>query len=39
MRSDAIKSGPDRAPARAMLLATGRDRAAIERPLVAVVHT
>ncbi|WP_414648068.1 dihydroxy-acid dehydratase [Dokdonella sp.] len=39
MRSDAIKSGPDRAPARAMLYATGLDRAAIARPLVAVVHT
>ena len=39
MRSDAIKSGPDRAPARAMLRATGRDAAAIARPLVAVVHT
>lgn len=39
MRSDAIKSGPDRAPARAMLRATGRDPAAIARPLVAVVHT
>ncbi|PZQ12302.1 MAG: dihydroxy-acid dehydratase [Rhodanobacter denitrificans] len=39
MRSDAIKSGPDRAPARAMLYATGLDGAAIAKPLVAVVHT
>ncbi len=39
MRSDAIKTGPDRAPARAMLRATGRDGAAIAKPLVAVVHT
>lgn len=39
MRSDAIKTGPDRAPARAMLRATGLDDAAIARPLVAVVHT
>jgi len=39
MRSDAIKTGPDRAPARAMLRATGLDDAAIARPLVAVVHS
>ena len=39
MRSDLIKSGPDRAPARAMLRATGLDDEAIARPLVAVVHT
>jgi len=39
MHSDAIKTGPDRAPARAMLRATGRDDAAIARPLVAVVHS
>lgn len=39
LRSDAIKSGPDRAPARAMLYATGLDGAAIAKPLVAVVHT
>jgi dihydroxy-acid dehydratase len=39
MRSDAIKTGPDRAPARAMLYATGLDEAAVARPLVAVVHT
>jgi dihydroxy-acid dehydratase len=37
MRSDVMKKGPARAPARAMLFATGRDRAAIARPLVAVV--
>lgn len=37
MRSDAIKTGPDRAPARAMLRATGRDEAAIRKPLVAIV--
>ncbi|WP_426690481.1 dihydroxy-acid dehydratase [Rhodanobacter ginsengiterrae] len=39
MRSDLIKSGPDRAPARAMLRATGLDDAAIARPIVAIVHT
>src|SRR3546814_1501760 len=39
MRIDAIKQGPARAPARAMLRATGLDGAAIARPLVAVVHT
>lgn len=39
MNSDAIKTGPARAPARAMLRATGRDDAAIAKPLVAVVHT
>ena len=39
MRSDLIKTGPDRAPARAMLRATGLDDAAIAKPLVAVVHT
>jgi dihydroxy-acid dehydratase len=39
MRSDAIKTGPDHAPARAMLRATGLDDAAIARPLVGVVHT
>lgn len=39
LRSDAIKAGPDRAPARAMLRATGLDDAAMARPLVAVVHT
>ena len=38
-RSDAIKAGPDHAPARAMLRATGLDDAAIARPFVAVVHT
>ncbi len=39
MRSDAIKQGPARAPARAMLRATGLDDAAIARPFVGVVHT
>ncbi|WP_267226048.1 dihydroxy-acid dehydratase [Dyella silvae] len=39
MRSDLIKTGPDRAPARAMLRATGLDDDAITKPLVAVVHT
>ncbi len=39
MLSDAIKHGPARAPARAMLRATGLDDAAIAKPLVAVVHT
>ncbi|MBS0557700.1 MAG: dihydroxy-acid dehydratase [Proteobacteria bacterium] len=39
MRSDVIKTGADRAPARAMLRATGMDDAALKKPLVAVVHT
>jgi dihydroxy-acid dehydratase len=39
MRSDAIKSGPDRAPARAMLYATGLSASDIARPLVAVIHS
>lgn len=39
MNSNAIKKGPERAPARAMLRATGLDDAAIDRPLVAVVNT
>jgi len=39
VQSDAIKTGPSRAPARAMLRATGLDDAAIARPLIAVVHT
>lgn len=39
MNSDAIKTGAARAPARAMLRATGLDDAAIAKPLVAVVHS
>jgi dihydroxy-acid dehydratase len=39
MKSDAIKKGPSRAPARAMLRATGLTRADIDRPLVAVANT
>ena len=39
MNSDQIKSGPSRAPARAMLRATGLDDAAIAKPMVAIVHT
>ncbi|MFC4820048.1 dihydroxy-acid dehydratase [Dokdonella ginsengisoli] len=39
LRSDVMKSGPDRAPARAMLYATGLDAEAIAKPLVAIVHT
>jgi len=39
VRSDAIKQGPARAPARAMLRATGLDDAAIAKPLVGVIHT
>jgi dihydroxy-acid dehydratase len=39
MHSNAIKHGPARAPARAMLRATGLDDAAIAKPFVAVVHT
>ncbi len=39
LRSDAIKTGPDRAPARAMLRATGLGDADIAKPMIAVVHT
>jgi dihydroxy-acid dehydratase len=39
LRSDLIKTGPDRAPARAMLRATGLDDAAIARPMVGIVHS
>src|SRR5215469_9679042 len=39
MRSDQIKAGPDHAPARAMLRATGLDDAALDKPMVGVVHT
>ena len=39
MESDAIKTGPSRAPARAMLRATGLDDAAISKPLIAVAHS
>jgi dihydroxy-acid dehydratase len=39
MRSDLVKSGPDRAPSHAMLRATGLDAAAITQHFVAVVHT
>jgi dihydroxy-acid dehydratase len=39
MHSDAIKQGPSRAPARAMLRATGLDDAAIAKPFVGVIHT
>jgi dihydroxy-acid dehydratase len=39
MRSDSLKNGPSRAPARAMLKATGLTDADLERPLVAVVGT
>jgi dihydroxy-acid dehydratase len=37
--SDVVKKGPARAPARAMLRATGLTGADIERPLVAVANT
>jgi dihydroxy-acid dehydratase len=39
MRSDAIKKGMARAPARAMLRATGLSDRELERPFVAVVNT
>src|SRR5271168_4962335 len=39
MRSDLLKKGPSRAPARAMLKGTGLTDADLERPLVAVVST
>jgi dihydroxy-acid dehydratase len=39
MRSDAIKKGISRAPARAMFKATGLTDADLERPLIAVANT
>ncbi len=37
MRSDVIKSGPERAPHRALLYASGLDRESLERPFIGVV--
>ena len=39
MRSDQIKKGPDRAPARAMLRATGLGDKELSQPFIAVVNT
>jgi dihydroxy-acid dehydratase len=39
MRSDALKKGIQRAPARAMLKATGLDDADLDRPLIAIANT
>ncbi len=39
MRSDAIKKGFERAPHRGLLYATGLDKAAIEKPLIAVCNS
>jgi len=39
MKSDQIKKGPERAPARAMLRATGLDDDQICQPMIAVVNT
>jgi len=39
MKSDQIKKGPDRAPARAMLRATGLDDRQIYQPMIAVINT
>jgi dihydroxy-acid dehydratase len=39
MRSDSIKKGISRAPARAMLKATGLNDADLEKPLIAVANT
>ncbi len=39
MRSDQMKKGPDRAPARSYLRATGLDDRQIGQPLIAVVNT
>src|SRR4029450_8791801 len=39
LRSDVMKKGPARAPARAMLKATGLTSSDLERPLVAVLNT
>ena len=39
MRSDEIKKGPDRAPARSYLRATGLSDQQIGQPMIAVVNT
>ena len=39
MRSDQIKKGPERAPARSMLRATGLGDREIQQPMIAVVNT
>jgi dihydroxy-acid dehydratase len=39
MKSDQIKKGPDRAPARSYLRATGLDDQQIAQPMIAVVNT
>ncbi len=39
LTSDVMKKGPSRAPARAMLRATGLDDEAIAKPMIAVVNT
>ncbi|MGZ3474629.1 MAG: dihydroxy-acid dehydratase [Polyangiales bacterium] len=39
LRSDAMKRGPARAPARAMLKATGLTDADLERPLIGIANT
>jgi len=39
MRSDQIKQGPDRAPARAMLRATGLGDKELAQPFIAIVNT
>lgn len=39
LRSEALKKGPERAPARAMLKGAGLTDADLERPLIAVVNT
>ena len=39
MRSDQMKKGPDRAPARSYLRATGLDDRQIGQPLIAIVNT
>ena len=39
MRSDIIKDGPSRAPARAMLRGAGFTRADLARPLIAIANT
>jgi dihydroxy-acid dehydratase len=39
MRSDTMKQGPSRAPARAMLKGAGYTDAELERPLVGIANT
>lgn len=39
MKSDAIKNGPDRAPHRSLLFATGVSRSSLERPFIGIASS